>query len=229
MKLTIIGASGHGRVVADIARLNGYDVIEFLDDDENLKFCGNYPVVGNTRKKIEGSAFIAIGNAEIRKRLSQDKNVITLIHPDAVIAAGVKIGEGTVVMAGAVINPGASIGKGCIINTCSSVDHDCTIGDYVHVSVGAHLCGTVAVGNNTWIGAGSTVSNNVSICGNCMIGAGAVIVKNIEEKGTYIGVPAKKMSELKSVRWGGEFFASDINEICYTSYAFDKCEQRSVA
>lgn len=203
MQLTIIGASGHGRVVADIARLNGYDVIEFLDDDENLKFCGDYPVVGNTRKEIEGSVFVAIGNAEIRKRLSQDKNVITLIHPDAVIAAGVKIRAGTVVMAGAVINPGASIGKGCIINTCSSVDHDCSIGDYVHVSVGAHLCGTVAVGNNTWIGAGSTVSNNVSICGNCMIGAGAVVVQNIEEEGTYIGVPASKMMKHKNACGGG--------------------------
>lgn len=198
MKLTIIGASGHGRVVADIARLNGYDVIEFLDDDENLKFCGDYPVIGNTNNEIEGSVFIAIGNAEIRKRLSKDKNVITLIHPDAVIADGVEIGEGTVVMAGAVINPGASIGKGCIINTCSSVDHDCIVGDYVHVSVGAHLCGTVFVENNTWIGAGSTVSNNVSICSNCMIGAGAVVVKNIAKEGTYIGIPAKQMRDMKA-------------------------------
>ncbi len=203
MKLTIIGASGHGRVVADIAKLNGYDVIEFLDDDENLKFCGSYPVVGNTRKETEGSVFVAIGNAEIRKKLSKDKIVVTMIHPDAVVADGVEIGEGTVVMAGAVINPGASIGKGCIINTCSSVDHDCIVGDYVHVSVGAHLCGTVSVGNNTWIGAGSTVSNNVSICGNCMIGAGAVVVQNIEEEGTYIGVPAGKMMRRKNACGGG--------------------------
>lgn len=203
MKLTIIGASGHGRVVADIARLNGYDVIEFLDDDENLKFCGEYPVVGNTTKEIEGNVFVAIGNAEIRKRLSKDQHVITLIHPDAVVAAGVEIGEGTVVMAGAVINPGVSIGKGCIINTCSSVDHDCFIGDYVHVSVGAHLCGTVSVRNNTWIGAGSIVSNNISICGNCMIGAGAVVVKNIEEEGNYIGVPAKRMRKTEITACGG--------------------------
>ena len=98
----------------------------------------------------------------------------------------------TVIMAGAVVNPGASVGKGCIVNTCSSVDHDCRVGDYVHIAVGAHLCGTVAVGEGTWIGAGSTVSNNVSVCGECMIGAGAVVVRDITEAGTYLGVPAKK-------------------------------------
>lgn len=211
MKLTIIGASGHGRVVADIARLNGYSVIEFLDDDETLHFCGDYPVVGNTKQKIDGNAFIAIGNATIRKRLSKGRTVVTLIHPDAVIAEGVKIGEGSVVMAGAVINPGASIGKGCIVNTCSSIDHDCRVGDYVHVSVGAHLCGTVSVGNSTWIGAGTTVSNNISICDDCMIGAGAVVVKNIEEKGTYVGVPAKRMCKITATG-GGILLRQDKDE-----------------
>ena len=34
MKLTIIGASGHGKVVAEIAALCGYHAIDFLDDDE---------------------------------------------------------------------------------------------------------------------------------------------------------------------------------------------------
>ena len=80
---------------------------------------------------------------------------------------------------------------GCIINTASSVDHDCVLSDFVHVAVGAHLCGTVTIGNATWIGAGATVSNNVNICGECTIGAGAVVVKDIIEPGTYIGVPAK--------------------------------------
>ena len=86
---------------------------------------------------------------------------------------------------------GAKIGQGCIINTASSVDHDCVLGDFVHVAVGAHLCGTVTIGNATWIGAGATVSNNVNICGECTIGAGAVVVKDITEPGTYIGVPAR--------------------------------------
>lgn len=197
MKLTIIGASGHGRVVADIARLNGYDTIEFLDDDENLTTCGDYPVVGRTDRPVDNDVFVAIGNAEIRERLSQNRKLITLIHPNAVIADGVEIGDGTVVMAGVVINSGAKVGCGCIINTTSSIDHDCHVGDYVHVSVGSHLCGTVVVGNKTWIGAGATVSNNVNICDSCMIGAGAVVIKDIDESGTYVGVPVKMISRDK--------------------------------
>lgn len=192
MKLTIIGASGHGKVVADIARLNGYDEIQFLDDDESVKNCSRYPVVGKTDRLVDGDLFVAIGNENIRRRLSEGKKLITLIHPDAVIADDVEIGAGTVVMAGAVINPGARIGRGCIINTSSSIDHDCIIEDYCHISVGAHLAGTVHVGDGTWIGAGAIVSNNISICSGCMIGAGAVVIKDIMDLGVYVGVPAKQ-------------------------------------
>ena len=197
MKLTIIGASGHGKVVANAATHCGYDEIEFLDDDESVSQCGRWPVVGKSNKalEIDNDLFIAIGNAETRKLMLvryADKHLVTIIHPDAVVAEDVSIGVGTVVMPGAIINPDAKIGKGCIINTCSSVDHDCLLEDYVHVSVGAHLSGTVHVGELTWIGAGAIVSNNVDICSNCMIGAGAVVIKDIDEPGTYVGVPAKK-------------------------------------
>lgn len=194
-KLVIIGASGHGKVVADIARKNGYKEIVFLDDDENIRECGGYPVVGRSSEAgmIDADVIIGIGNADVRKQIQESipaEKLVTLIHPDAVVAEDVVMGVGTVVMAGAVINPGTHIGKGCIINTCSSVDHDCTVGDYVHVAVGSHLCGTVNVGDGTWIGAGATVSNNVFICPDCMIGAGAVVIKDIKESGTYTGVPA---------------------------------------
>ena len=87
---------------------------------------------------------------------------------------------------------GAKIGEHCIINTGAIVEHDNILENYVHISVGAKLAGTVHVGRATWIGIGASVSNNLSICENCMIGAGAVVVKDITESGTYIGVPAKK-------------------------------------
>ncbi|MDY2594659.1 MAG: acetyltransferase [Oliverpabstia sp.] len=194
-KLVIIGASGHGKVIADIAVKNGYEEIVFLDDDENIKECAGFPVVGKTSEavNIDGDKIIAIGNAKIREWIQSDlENVVTLIHPAALISRRVCIGTGTVVMAGAVINSDAVIGDGCIINTGASVDHDCKIGNYSHISVGAHVAGTVEIGERTWIGAGATVSNNVNICNNCMIGAGAVVIKDIEEPGTYVGVPAEE-------------------------------------
>lgn len=197
-RLIIIGASGHGRVVADIALLNKYKEIVFLDDDENIKECAGWPVVGNSFEAPEGDVFVAVGNSKIRKMIMkryEDRVQPILIHPKAVVAKDVKIGSGTVVMAGAVINPGVRIGRGCIVNTSSSIDHDCEIEDFCHVSVGAHLCGTVSVGESTWIGAGATVSNNISICGGCMLGAGAVVIKDIDQQGTYVGIPAKMNSK----------------------------------
>mgnify|MGYP000472436169 FL=1 len=196
-KLVIIGASGHGKVVADIAKKTGYHEIVFLDDNENVHECGGYPVVGRSHEveTINADVIVGIGNASIRKKIQKsipERKMATLIHPSAVVAEDVIIGVGTVIMAGTVINPGARIGKGCIINTCTSIDHDCNVGDYVHIAVGSHLCGTVSVGDETWIGAGATVSNNISICSKCMIGAGAVVIKDAKESGIYIGVPAKR-------------------------------------
>lgn len=195
-KLIIIGASGHGKVIADIAVKNNYDHIFFLDDNEEIIECASFPVIGRTNEAsdIDGDKIVAIGNAEIRKRIQEKlENLVTLIHPTAVISRRVEIGEGTVVMAGAVVNSDVVIGKGCIINTGASVDHDCKIGDYSHVSVGAHVAGTVEIGNKTWIGAGATVINDISICSDCIVGAGAVVVENLDKQGTYVGIPAKEI------------------------------------
>lgn len=194
-RLVIIGASGHGKVIADIGKKNGYQDIVFLDDNSQIRECAGFPVIGNVMdaNQIDGDKIVAIGDALVREKIQSDiKNVISLVHPSAVVSRRVEIGVGTVVMAGAIINSDAIIGDGCIINTGASVDHDCIIDDYVHVSVGVHIAGTVKIGRGTWIGAGATVINNVNIAENCMIGAGAVVVNSIKYSGTYMGVPAKR-------------------------------------
>ena len=195
-RLIIIGASGHGKVVADIAKKNGYTDIVFLDDNENLTSCAGYPVIGTDEKlnELEGDVFVAIGKPRIRQQKMErfsTRHFPVLIHPSAVIADDAEIGVGSVIMPGVVINPGTTIGVGCILNTCCSIDHDNTLGDFVHISVGSHLSGTVRVGTATWIGAGATVTNNIDICEDCIIGAGAVVIKNITQEGVYVGVPAK--------------------------------------
>lgn len=192
--LLIIGASGHGRVCADIAeKMNQWDKIVFADDNPPVEF--PYPIIGGSNVEWDEECFVGIGNSAIREKFSKGRRLVALIHPNAVVAERVKIGNGVVVMAGAVINPDVVIDDGTIINTCASVDHDCEIGEFSHVSVGAHLCGTVQVGSHTWIGAGATVKNNINICGRCVIGVGAVVVKDINEPGTYIGVPANRKIE----------------------------------
>ena len=207
--LIIIGASGHGKVVADIAVKNGYSEIAFLDDAEGLEECAGFPVIGklSTANEIEGADFIvAIGDARIRQRIQEslDGNVIALIHPNASLSRRVEIGVGSVVMAGAVVTSDAVIGRGSIINTSASVDHDCRIGDFVHISVGCHVAGTVSVGDRALLGICSTVSNNLIVCEDCMVGAGSVVIRDISVPGTYVGIPAKllRVSD-KKVSGGG--------------------------
>ena len=200
-QVIIIGAGGHGKVIADIIRACGDQVLGFLDDSPQPpeSVCG-IPVLGKTEDYVnypDARFVIAIGNGAVRQRVAErlaDVGWYTAIHPSAVISPmETVIGEGTVVMAGAVVNPCAVIGKHCIINTHAGIDHDNRIGDYTHIAVGATLAGTVTVGQNVWVGAGAVVSNNLSICDGCMIGAGTVVVRSIEEPGTYVGVPGRKI------------------------------------
>lgn len=202
-KLLIIGASGHGKVIADIAlKMNKWKSIAFLDDNENVKSSMGIEIIDKSTsisKYIDDyDFFVGIGNNVIREKIqreleAEDASIPVLIHPSAIIGEQVYLAAGTVVMAGSVINCCTKIGKGCIINTASTIDHDNVIEDYVHISPGVHLAGTVKIGRGTWLGIGSIISNNVNITSGCRIGAGAVVVKDINELGTYVGIPSRRL------------------------------------
>ena len=197
-KVIIIGAGGHGKVVADIIRKSGDEVLGFLDDGKETgsDFYGS-KILGKVHEATEfndAEFIIAIGNNSVRKMLSKmPLEYYTAIHPSAIIAEGAEIGEGSMITAGAVINSDAVVGRHTIINTCSVVEHDCLVADFAHISPGAVVCGTAKIGECVWIGAGAVVRNNVSVCNRAMIGAGAAAVKDIIETGVYVGVPAKKI------------------------------------
>ena len=198
-EVVIVGASGHGKVVADIVLKSGDKVFGFLDDNPEMgsEFCG-FPVLGSINKWMyykDKFFILAVGSPQIREKISHiiQGEFYTAIHPSAQLSCiDVKIDEGTVVMANAVISSGAHIGRHCIINSSSVVEHDTRLSDFVHISVGAKVAGTVRIGIRTWVGIGACINNNLSICKDCMIGAGAVVVKSIEQSGTYVGVPARK-------------------------------------
>jgi sugar O-acyltransferase (sialic acid O-acetyltransferase NeuD family) len=182
--------------------MNKWESISFLDDNQNLKSSMGIDVIGTTKdvhKFIDShDVIVGIGNNSTREKIQNmleklGASIPVLIHPSAIIGNDVEIGIGTVVMAGVVINCCTKIGKGCIINTSATIGHDNIIEDFVHISPGAHLAGTVKVGQGSWLGIGSIVRNNIIITQNVNIGAGAVVVKNITESGTYIGIPAKKV------------------------------------
>lgn len=203
--LIIIGASGHGKVVAEIAELSkNYKNIFFMDDFNLSKKFNGYVNLGSAKNihkfKSDADVFVAIGNNEIRKQklnnlISENFSIPTLIHPKAIVSDTVIIGSGSVIMAGAVINPYVRIGIGTIVNTKSSIDHDTIIGDYAHLSPGTTVAGTVQLGNSVWLGTGATVINNLKIGNNIVIGAGAVVLSNLKMAGTYVGIPATNVKE----------------------------------
>lgn len=205
--VVILGANGQAKVIADIVKKSNDEVVGFLDDNKEIQgntIFDNKKVLGTIREenieKYKDCHFIiGIGSNKIRKNISEkypNLKWYTAIHPNAIIANEVKIGEGTVIMAGAVINTGTKIGRHCIVNTSSSLDHDNILEDYVHISPGAHLAGTVKICERTWICAGVTIINNITIAENNIIGAGATVIKDIEEKdNTFIGVPLRKIKK----------------------------------
>lgn len=197
-EVIIIGAGGHGKVIADIIEKNGDKVLGFLDDGTDKTHIFDYPVLGKTADCVnypDKMFIIAIGNNGVRKKIAENYKLkyYTAIHPSAVISRNVIIGEGTCVMALSVINADTIIGKHCIINSGSVVEHDNELCDYVHLSPKAVLCGTARVGEGTHIGGGAVVKNNTSITGGCVIGVGAAVVEDIDKEGTYVGVPARKV------------------------------------
>ncbi len=200
--LAILGASGHGKVVADAALSAGiWQRVIFYDDAWPAKTKnGQSDIVGNTQTLLnlpqKPDVVVAVGNNKIRLAkqndlIAQGFMVATVIHSNAVISPSAKIGQGTVVMAGAVISADAIIGDACIINTNAVVEHDCILGDAVHISPGASLAGGVIIGEGSWIGIGASIIQLKKLGINVMVGAGAAVVNDFPNGVTAVGVPAR--------------------------------------
>lgn len=200
-RLAILGASGHGKVVADCAECAGWGEIVFFDDEwPKCSVNGKWDVTGDTNALIKDNTqydgvIVAIGNNEIRiekqhELQKRNVNFVSIIHPSSLISKYVEIGIGSVVMAGSIVNIDTSLGDGCIVNTGSSIDHDCVIGDGVHISPGAHLAGGVVVGDCSWIGIGSSVREQIKIGERTVVGAGSVVIKNLPATAIAYGNPA---------------------------------------
>lgn len=193
----IYGASGHGLVCADIARAVGYEKIIFIDD--NL----TNGAIAFDESLEKHDIFIAIGKAEVRAKISQKVlnagfNLVSLIHPSAVISSLACVGRGVCVMPRAVINAKASVGQGAIINTGAIIEHECVVGEYAHICPSVALAGAVSVGEFAWVGIGSCAIQGIKIGANALIGAGSVIVRDIAPNAKAYGNPAKVVGIIKA-------------------------------
>jgi sugar O-acyltransferase (sialic acid O-acetyltransferase NeuD family) len=204
-KLAVIGASGHGKVIAELAEILGYQVIFFDDAYPSIVQVEHWPIAGDfnvllTNKADFCGAVVAIGNANIRQTITaklRQAEILTptLIHPTASVSKYAQINSGCVVMAGAVVNAFCSLGECCIINSNAVVEHDCHLGDFVHICPNSALAGGTIIDERTWVGIGSSVRQLINIGADVLIGAGSVVVNDISAGVTVIGVPAKVVKD----------------------------------
>lgn len=191
LRILVIGAGGHGRVVADLVQSLGHTVVvgDSLRTPEE--------VADYAKRAGTSVAVVAIGDNATRRRVQGyaervGLSVWTLIHPTAHWPVhSRRFGFGSVVFAGAVLQVGARIGHGCIVNTRAAVDHDCVLGDFCAVSPGATLGGNVTVGEGAWIGLGACVLHGRSIGAHTVIGAGSVVTRDIPDHVVAYGNPCR--------------------------------------
>lgn len=206
--LVILGAGGHAEVLRDAAeRSNDYRVVAFVVTVDHLeKTLGGLPVLSGATGLSDARAFaavihVAIGNPNIRKLATGAAkaagfSIATVVHPAAVVASSVMLGEGCGVLANAVINAGAELGQGCIVNSGAIVEHHCQLGDWVHIAPAARMGGHTKIGAETWVGIGATLRDTVTIGARSFIGAGAVVVSDLPDDIQAVGVPARPKSRV---------------------------------
>jgi UDP-N-acetylbacillosamine N-acetyltransferase len=199
--IAILGCGGHARSIANVL-LSEYPDIEicFIDPRANpnevILNCKTTPSLNHSTI----TRFIAgIGDNIKRKTNFQDTSQyctpISVISKSAHQGINSVIGPGTFIAYGTFIGPEAIIGPNCIINTHGIIEHEVHIGPHTHVAPNATICGRSKIGECVFVGAGATIIDNIKICSNVIIGAGSVVVSNIDKPGSYVGVPAKKITD----------------------------------
>jgi sugar O-acyltransferase (sialic acid O-acetyltransferase NeuD family) len=204
----VYGASGHGKVVADILRACGYEMEGFIDDDP--KKCGGalgLNVLGDGKWLMEQtshrpvSVALGIGDNSSRRAVAErlarnEVRILTVIHPSATVAPSAQVSPGVVIMAHAVVNADAVIGPGAIINTGAVVEHDCRVGSFAHLSPRVTVGGHVEVADLSWLGMGSTVLPGCKVGAGAIVGAGATVLHDVGDSVVVVGTPARILKEL---------------------------------
>lgn len=202
MRVSVLGAGGHAKVVIATLQAAGENVVGVYDDDPARSGTAvvGVPVLGTIAQFAavrDTVACLAIGDnslrAEVTERLG-DVTWCTAVHPTATVHSSARLGTGTVIFAGAIVQPDCSIGTHTIINTRAAIDHDCVLGDCSHIAPGATVAGGVSVGAGALIGVGASVLPGRRIGEWAVVGGGSVVVRDVPPRCVVAGVPARAFS-----------------------------------
>lgn len=203
--LLILGAGGHGKVLAEAAEASSrWEAIAMLDDRHTLLNGSlRWPVIGGIEdcRMLAGEwsdAIVAVGHCVTRLQWLDMVETLgfttpVVIHPSAWVSPSANVAGGSVIMANATVQADARLGRGCIINTGASVDHDCLLGDGVHICPGASIGGEVVIGAGSWLGIGCSVIHCRTIGHEVTVAAGAAVIDDVCDGMTVGGVPAREI------------------------------------
>ena len=201
----IIGAGGFGREVynwiKEISPSNSYKIKGFLDDNPH-QFDGytlDAGIISNIDdyKICKNDRFImAIGNIDDKKKVVgalRDKGAefISMIHPTAVIAQNVEIGQGVVICPFVTISDSATIGDFVMMHIYSSCGHDSEIGGYSILSPYSTVNGFSRLEDEVFMGTHSTVTASRKVGFRAKISANSVAMGDVPKYGFVYGVPGK--------------------------------------
>ena len=203
----ILGAGGHAKVVAEVLKVCGHEIIGLLTPDEEpgdrcfgVKVLGDDDAIASFLPDevvlANGIGFLPGENLRWRlasKMRNQGYNFIKVIHPSAIIAEDIIFGDGVHVLERAVIQPGVMVGRDSIINTGAIINHDCKIGEECHMAPSVTLGGNVVVGSKSYLGIGANVIQNILIGMGSVVGAGSIVCKNLENNVKFIQPRVQKM------------------------------------
>lgn len=192
--LAILGAGGHGFVVAEAAALSGgWADIRFFDDSPGeRRSVGAWPLLGDLTLLLEQlrtggqtapEVIVAIGHNDTRASTmavleSHRARFATVIHPRGFVSPSAVIGPGSAVLAAAVVNSRSQLGRGCIVNVGAIVDHDVNLGDWVHMAPGSVVAGGCRIGNRCWLGTGASMAPGSHLTEGEILQAGSVLTQN---------------------------------------------------
>jgi sugar O-acyltransferase (sialic acid O-acetyltransferase NeuD family) len=195
MKKALIGAGGFAREIR--AHIGDHTMKCFVDDQywkKNTECI--YPLSQFNPEEYE--VLVAIGDPKDRfdmiSKLPTNTQYFTFIHPSAqILGNDVTIGKGSIVCAGCIITTNVKIGDHAHLNLHTTIGHDCEIGNYLTTAPGVKVSGNCKIYDCVYIGTNASIRQKMSIHSMATIGMNAAVVKHIEEPGTYVGIPAKKI------------------------------------
>jgi len=190
MKKALIGYGGHAREVMSQmgTKIPCFVGNEFMTEETK-------PLSEFNPEEYE--VMVAIGDSKTRfdvvSKLPNETKYFAFIHPTALLLSDIEIGEGSFIGAYSILTTNIKLGKHTLLNRGNHIGHDCNIGDYFSMMPGSIVSGNVKIYDCVYMGNNSCVKENLSIHSLSTIGMGSVVVKNINDSGTYVGVPAKKI------------------------------------